>query len=147
MLCLQIESIQVVATIQINNTKKVGCSLQGTLAHAKNGDEVFWKEKFHAANGKAQACIQGALLFFPFMFWGGGERDFFSIFLASQCVRTMFLSSSQCVPNIFSIPLHFYPICLGKWCPPFTYIHGPKGRTVQNRAFCFGGVSIVSFFE
>jgi hypothetical protein len=34
------------------------------LAHAKNGDEVFWKEKFHAANGKAQACTQGALLFF-----------------------------------------------------------------------------------
>jgi len=55
---------------------------------------------------------------------GGGER-FFSFFPASQCVRTMFLSSSQWVPNIFpnifSIPPHFYPICLGKWCPPFTY--------------------------
>ncbi len=38
------------------NTEYVGCSLQGALAHAKNGDEVFWEEKFHAANGKAQAC-------------------------------------------------------------------------------------------
>jgi len=127
----------------------VGCSLQGALAHAKNGDEDFWEEKFHAANGKAQACTQGALLFFLLCFGAGGEgggRDFFSFFPASQCVRTMFLSSSQWVPNIFSIPPHFYPICLGKWCPPFTYIGGPKGRncTVQNRAFLWG-VSIVSF--
>jgi hypothetical protein len=36
------------------------------LAQAKNGDELFWEEKFHAANGKAQACTQGALLFFSF---------------------------------------------------------------------------------
>jgi hypothetical protein len=33
------------------------------LAEAKNGDKLFWEEKFHAANGKAQACTQGALLF------------------------------------------------------------------------------------
>jgi hypothetical protein len=39
------------------------CSLQGVLlAQAKKGDELFWEEKFHAANGKAQACTQGALL-------------------------------------------------------------------------------------
>jgi hypothetical protein len=62
----------------------VGCSLQAGLAHAKNGDEVFWEEKFHAANGKAQACTQGAL-FFSFYVLGwlvswlgwGGERIFF----------------------------------------------------------------------
>jgi len=43
-------------------------------------------------------------------------------------------------PNMFSISPHFYPICLGKWCPSFTYIGGPKGRNfiLQNRAFCFG---------
>ncbi len=60
--------------------------------------------------------------------WGGGgwERDFFSFFPASQCVCTMVLSSSQWVPNIFpnifSIPPHFYPICLeanGKVRHPF----------------------------
>jgi hypothetical protein len=33
------------------------------LAQAKNSDELFWEEKFHAANGKAQACTQGGLLF------------------------------------------------------------------------------------
>ncbi len=42
----------------------MGCSLQGVFAQAKNGDELLWEEKFHAANGKAQACTQGALLFF-----------------------------------------------------------------------------------
>jgi hypothetical protein len=25
-------------------------------------------------------------------------------------------------------PHHFYPICFGKCCPPFTYIGGPKGQ-------------------
>ncbi len=36
------------------------CFLQGVLAEAKNGDELFWEVKFHAANGKALACPQGA---------------------------------------------------------------------------------------
>jgi hypothetical protein len=44
--------------------------------------------------------------------WGGGRKDFFSFFSTSQCVRTMFLSSAQWVPNIFpnifSISPHFY---------------------------------------
>jgi hypothetical protein len=44
-------------------------------------------------------------------------------------------------------PQHFFHtssllshICLGKWCPPFTYIRGPNGRycTIQNRAFYIG---------
>jgi hypothetical protein len=49
------------------------------LAQAKNGDQVFWEEKFHAANGKAQACTQGALLFFLLCFGvvGRGEKIFF----------------------------------------------------------------------
>jgi hypothetical protein len=48
---------------------------RGKLAQAKNADELFWEEKFHAANGKAQACNQGAFSFFPFKFVGG--KDFF----------------------------------------------------------------------
>jgi hypothetical protein len=37
---------------------------------------LFWEEIFHATIGKkAQACIQGALLFFPFKF--GWEMIFF----------------------------------------------------------------------
>ncbi len=31
---------------------------------AKNGDKFFWEEKFHAANGKAQAHFECALYFF-----------------------------------------------------------------------------------
>jgi hypothetical protein len=31
---------------------------------AKNGDKLFWEEKFHAANGKAQAHTECALHFF-----------------------------------------------------------------------------------
>ncbi len=32
------------------NMEQVVCSLQGVLAHAKNGDELFCEEKFNAAN-------------------------------------------------------------------------------------------------
>jgi len=32
------------------NMEQVVCSLQGVLAQAKNGDELFCKEKFHATN-------------------------------------------------------------------------------------------------
>jgi len=30
----------------------------GILAQAKNGDELFWKWKFHAANGKVQQALE-----------------------------------------------------------------------------------------
>jgi hypothetical protein len=44
-------------------------SLIQPLAQAKNADEQFWKERFHAANGKAQhALIMGP----GFFFLGGG---------------------------------------------------------------------------
>jgi hypothetical protein len=35
--------------------------------------------------------------YFPFKFWGvgGGEEDFFSFSLGSQCIPTMFPSNSQ----------------------------------------------------
>ncbi len=84
----------------------MGCSLQGALAHAKNGDEVFWKEKFHAANGKAQACIQGALSFFFLCFGVGGEEErFFFIFLDfSMCLHYVpfkFPMGSQYFPQHF----------------------------------------------
>jgi hypothetical protein len=57
------------------NTEQVGCLLQEVLAQAKSVDQVFWEEKFHAANGKAQACTQGALLSFLLCFGGGGGRE------------------------------------------------------------------------
>jgi len=54
----------------------VRCSLQGVLAQAKNGDELLREEKFHATNGKAQACIQGALPIF-LLSLGRGRGVFF----------------------------------------------------------------------
>jgi hypothetical protein len=132
-----------------------GCSLQGALAHAKNGDKVFGKRHFMQPMGRPKHALKVPSFFsFYVLGWKGGRGgwDFFSFFPASQCVRTIFLSSFQWVPNIFpnifSISPHFYPICLGKWCPPFTYIGGPKGRncTVQNRAFCFGESPLFCFF-
>jgi len=78
------------------------------LAHAKNGDEVFWEEKFHAANGKAQACTQGAF-FFSFHvlgFWGRGRGGgCFFIFpdfpMCSHYVPFKFPMGSQYFPQHF----------------------------------------------
>ncbi len=91
------------------------------------------------------------LVFFPFMFWGGGgRRDFFSFFPTSQCVRTMFLSSSQWVPNIFpnifSIPPHFY--MPWKMVSAFHLNRWAKGEELSSskESLLFWGVSIISFF-
>ncbi len=72
---------------QSNSTKKVG--LVRGKTQAKNGDELFQEEKFHAATGKAQARTQGALHFFLFSWGVGGlsEEDFFFRF---SLVPTMF---------------------------------------------------------
>ncbi len=91
---------------------------------------------------KAEACTQGALLYVLLSFAEGGVGGiFFSIFLGSQCVLTMFFLSSQWgshqlpnmflkfsmhSPNMFSIASHFYPICFGKRCPPFTILPFPS---------------------
>jgi len=129
----------------------VGCSLQGALAHAKNGDEVFWKEKFHAANGKAQTCTQGTLFFFLLWFGVlGGEERFFFIFpnfpMCSHYVPFKFPMGSQYFPNIFFIPPHFY--MPWKMVSSFHLYGWPKGRncTAQNRVFCFGESPLFLFF-
>jgi hypothetical protein len=73
--------------------------LQGVLlAQAKNGDKLFWEEKFHAANGKARACTQGALLLILLSF--GGKGFFFSFSPCSQCVPFKFaMGSKNGLPN------------------------------------------------
>jgi hypothetical protein len=78
---------------------------------------LSWEEKFHAADGKAQACNQGALLFFLSSFgggevWGGGGqvgKDFFHFSL----VPNVFLLSSQWVPNM----LPKFPMCSPTFSP------------------------------
>ncbi len=49
-------------------------------------------------------------------------------------------SQPDMFPKVFPIALHFYPICFGKCCPPFTCIAGPKLRNsiLQNLTFCIG---------
>jgi hypothetical protein len=67
--------------------------------------------------------------------------------MCSHYVLFKFPSGSQYLPqipnvflNMFSIASHFYPICFGKCCPPFTGIRGPKGTNfiLQNKTFYFG---------
>jgi len=73
--------------------------LKRVLAEANNGDELFWEEKFHAPNGKAQGCTQGALPFSLLSFgekgggeWGGGTFFRFPPF-----------------PNVFSLCSNEFP--------------------------------------
>jgi len=113
--------------------------LQGELAQAKNGDELFWEDKSHAANWKkAQACTQGALLY---SFKVSGGKDFFFHF---PLVHNVFPLCSLQVPNVFpnilSIDLTFIPCVMATLNPPFTYIGGPKERSsvLQNKTFYFG---------
>ncbi len=128
-------------------------SARGVSPCQKWWRSLLWRE-ISCSQCEGPSMHSRCLAFFPFMFWGGGgsrwERFFF-IFpgfpMCSHYVPFKFPIGSQCFPNIFSIPPHFYPICLGKWCPPFTYIGGPKGRncTVLNRAFYFGESSLIFF--
>ncbi len=81
------------------------------------------------------------LVFFPFKF--GGRKDFFFIFpwfpLCSQYVPQV----PNVFPNMFSTVPHFYPICIGKCFPPFTYISvGQRGETLYFKIepFIFGSL-------
>jgi hypothetical protein len=48
----------------------------------------------------------------------------------------------------FPIAPHFYPICFGNCCPPFTYVGGSMVEIaiLQNRAFKFGSLHRFIFF-
>jgi hypothetical protein len=61
-----------------------------TLAYTKNGDQQFWKEKFHAANEEAQHALVKDPVFFL------GDRGH-GIFAFSH-VPNVFPSCSQRVP-------------------------------------------------
>ncbi len=83
-----------------------------------NGDKLFWEEKFHAANRKAQACTQGAFLFLFSSLAGKEGRG--SFLPSSQYVLTMFPLSSQwfaisfpiCSPTCSPQHLTFNPYAL-----------------------------------
>jgi len=78
---------------------------------------------------------------------GPKKGIFFSFFPGSQCVLTMFHSSSHVFPqHVLHIACHFYPICFGKCCPPFTYIDEPKrwrNSILQNRTWYEKNVKVL----
>jgi hypothetical protein len=67
---------------------------------------VFWKEKFHAANGKAQACTQGALFFFLLCFGGGGGGGGGHIFFNFSQLPNVFV---HYVPFKFPMGSQYFP--------------------------------------
>jgi len=86
------------------NKKKL--NLRGGKGQAKNNDKFFWEEKFHAANGKAQAHTKCALHFFLLSLGAGGFREgYFSVFPGSHYVDH---------PTMLTIP------------PPFVHFGRPK---------------------
>ncbi len=123
--------------------------MQRVLARAKNGEELFWEEKFHAANGKVQACIQNALHFFLLSFGEGGERIFFIfpwILICSHYVPFKFpmgshqvlniCSSSQCVPQHVLGSTSLLSNMLWQMLSSFHLYRWDK--LFQNRTFYFG---------
>jgi hypothetical protein len=75
--------------------------------------QTIWEEKYHADNGKAQACTQDAFLFFV-LSWSGGAvevRQIFFIFpwfpMYSHYVPFKFSMGSHQVPKMFlKFPMH-----------------------------------------
>jgi hypothetical protein len=73
--------------------------LEGVLAQAKNGDELFWEEKFHAANGRLKHALKVPCFFFLLTLAGGRS------FIHFSQVPNVF-------PNMFSESLTFIPDAL-----------------------------------
>ncbi len=91
-----------------------GVLCKGGQPMPKMVTKSFGKRNFMQPLGRPKHALMVPCFFsFYVLGWGrgpwGGEI-FFHFSPASQCVHTMFLSSSQWVPNIFSIPPHFFPI-------------------------------------
>jgi hypothetical protein len=68
------------------------------LAWVKNGDEQFWKEKFHAADRKAQHALMNNPGFFFLRVGGGrGEIGIFCFFPCSQWVPLFKFLLKMCI--------------------------------------------------
>ncbi len=97
------------------------------------------------------------LVFFSFKFFPSSFASFINNHtLWTRCLAFVpfkFPMSSNQVPdmfpNMFSIAPHFYPICFGKFCPPFTYIFGPEKRNsiLKIKPSDFGSLHRFIFFE
>jgi len=102
------------------------------LGQAKNSDINTFGNKSSMQPMMAQHGLMRGLIFFLFAKDGGGISCLFPLVPISYL-------SSQAVPQSFPITPHFYPICFGKCCPPFTRVGGSKGRNsiLQNRTLYF----------
>jgi hypothetical protein len=117
-------------------------------------NKSFEKRKFHAANGKAQACTQGALIFFLLCFGGGRSFPMCSHYVPLKFLKwvpTMFPNFATFFPTSASIVPLFYPnICLRKMVSSFHLYRWAKGEEPYTSKWSlfllFWGVFIVSFF-
>jgi len=112
-------------------------SLVWVLAQVKDGDKQFWKEKFHAANGKVQHSETVQFFFCGHM--GNGDRwgreGFFVFFPSVKCVPICSHHVPKVFPNMFfkmfpTAPW-FYPVWFAQSCLLINCIGGPKGLTLH----------------
>ncbi len=87
-----------------------------SLAKARNVDQQFWKEKFHAANEEAQLALMNGPVF-SFL-KGGEDMDFLFFLLFPICSHQVLKVFSNAFPKMFPIAPGFYSI-------PFAQIQLP----------------------
>jgi hypothetical protein len=83
----------------------------------------FFQVVFGAERGLSigQLTVTFSCKLFPFSFCLGGGGRVVNAKSSQVQVPDMFL-------KVFPIAPHFYPICFGKCCCPFTCVGGSKGR-------------------
>jgi len=86
------------ATSQWKAADKYPQFIIGVLDQAKNGDQQFWKENFHATNGKAQHALMDNQVF---SLWRVGETGIFCFFpLFPMCTHPVLIKFSMCSQNV-----------------------------------------------
>ncbi len=129
---------------------------RGISSPGQNWRWTLLGREIHTANGKAQACTQGTLLFFLLSFWGRGREGegFFFIFpwfpmcshyvpfnflMGFHQVLNMFLKFPTCSPTCPPQHLTFIPYVLANVVLLSPILGGPKARIsiLQNRTFSF----------
>jgi hypothetical protein len=102
------------------------------LAYVKNGDQQFWKEKFHAANGKAQHVLTNDQFF---SFWRGEAGIFFPLFPSA-------------FPDMFPIAPGFYHIWFApKFNSPCIWSKMVKSRGAHLFIVCNWGSYLLTYLQ
>jgi hypothetical protein len=103
-------------------------SLVWVLAQVNDGDEQFWKEKFHAANGKAQhsQTVQFFSCGHRGEGTGGGREGFCSFPFFPMCSHHVPIKFPNMFLKMFSIAPRLYPIWFAQSVLLVNCIGGPK---------------------